>query len=114
MIMTPDIKVVSIDKLKYKQHPNWDPEYFDMYEASYNTQEEVNNEYARYRKKLIQQEKEFVVKQIKKSEEVKESEKLRYQQMEKEAKEAAEKLEKQRKEKEEEEMKQAAGGEQAE
>lgn len=48
-----------------KKHPKWEPYVFEGLELMIDKAVEANNEYARYRKWLIQKEKEFVESQQK-------------------------------------------------
>lgn len=68
MIMTPNTSCVQTQKQKIKEHPNWQPYVFDCLEFSMSEENEGKNEYAKYRKWLIQKEKEFVEQQKKKLE----------------------------------------------
>ena len=69
MIMTPAISLVAVEKLKIKQHPNWQPYSFEAVECWPDTESEDKNEYAKFRKWLIKKEQDFVAKQIKKIQE---------------------------------------------
>jgi hypothetical protein len=60
MIMTPNKDMPSMEKQKIKAHPNWQPYAFDCVECSISPEKEAANEYAKYRKWLIQKEMEFV------------------------------------------------------
>ena len=62
LIMTPSVSCLA-DKLQIYNHPNWQPYAFECLELTNNLEEEEKNEYAKYRKWLIQKEKEFVSKQ---------------------------------------------------
>ena len=77
MLLTPSNSCMSIEKLKVKSHPNWNPYAFDTLELSISKESEDKNEYATYRKLLIEKEKQFVQEYIKKTkgkEEVKQEE----------------------------------------
>ena len=63
MIMTPNKSCVSFEKQKIKQHPNWQPYAFDCLDCSISPEKEEANEYAKYRKWLIQKEQDFVKSQ---------------------------------------------------
>ena len=60
MIMTPNKSCVLLDKPKIKQHPMWQPYGFEHLQFHVPAESEDANEYATYRKWLIQKEKEFV------------------------------------------------------
>ena len=60
MIMTPKPSCFLIEKQKIKQHPDWQPYAFDCMECAISPEKEEANEYAKYRKWLIQKEMEFV------------------------------------------------------
>ena len=60
MIMTPSKPCVSFDKQKIKEHPQWQPYAFDTVECHLSMEKESTNEYAKYRKWLIQKERDFV------------------------------------------------------
>ena len=54
MIMTPSIECITIEKQKIKVHPNWQPYAFEALELKLDTAEEEKNEYAKFRKWLIE------------------------------------------------------------
>lgn len=77
MIMTPEIECINIDKKMIKKHPNWEPYAFAAMELEIDAKAEEKNEYAKFRKWLIDQEKKFVQKELEKqtkTEEVKKEE----------------------------------------
>lgn len=53
MIMTPSIECITIEKQKIKVHPNWQPYAFEALELKLDPAEEEKNEYAKFRKWLI-------------------------------------------------------------
>ena len=58
-----------LDKPKFKQHPAWEPYAFETIEFYVTPEQEEKSEYAKFRKWLIEKEKEFVQDQMKKNEE---------------------------------------------
>ena len=60
MILTPYKSCLLLDKAKIKQHPNWSPYAFDILEFHVSYESDSKNEYAKYRKGLIEKEKKFV------------------------------------------------------
>ena len=61
MMMTPDKKVINTVKSKVKYHPGWKPYDYKLKEFWLTAdQENEAHPYARYRKWLIQREKDFV------------------------------------------------------
>mmetsp|Transcript_1933 Transcript_1933/g.2783 ORF Transcript_1933/g.2783 Transcript_1933/m.2783 type:complete len:101 (+) Transcript_1933:1134-1436(+) len=63
MIMTPNHSCMMAEKPKIQQHPNWQPYAFDFVEFTMTPEKEQANEYGKYRKWLIEKEKEFVEQQ---------------------------------------------------
>ena len=64
MIMTPNKSCILLDKPKTKKHPMWQPYGFEALDFHVSEETEKDNEYAQYRKWLIQKEKEFVEEQL--------------------------------------------------
>lgn len=71
MIMTPNNSCLSTYSMKINKHPNWQPYAFEAVDMAPNVQADAANEYAKYRRFLIQKEKEFVAKQSASSDKVK-------------------------------------------
>jgi len=61
MILTPSKSCLTIEKAKIKEHPNWNPYAFDSLEFQVSHESESKNEYAEYRRDLIEKEKAFVM-----------------------------------------------------
>lgn len=61
MIVTPNQSIMQIAKLNIKQHPNWQPTIYENLELYQTKEQEDKNEYAKFRKWLIEKEKEFVI-----------------------------------------------------
>jgi hypothetical protein len=62
MILTPNNSCMTLTKSNVQKHPNWNPYAFETLELKISDEGEYNNEYAKYRKNLIEKEKEFVAK----------------------------------------------------
>ena len=64
--MTPSKSCAMGDKPKINEHPNWLPYAFECLEFTSSEEQEKANEYASYRKWLIQKERDYVSAQAKK------------------------------------------------
>jgi hypothetical protein len=61
MIMTPSKNVMSSEKPKRKKHPRWEPYEYKHYDFYLTKEEEHDSQpYSKYRRWLIEREKDFV------------------------------------------------------
>lgn len=60
IIMTPNKSMMSIEKPKITQHPQWEPYAFPELDFAMTKDQEQKSEYAKFRLWLIEKEKDFV------------------------------------------------------
>ena len=60
LVMTPSLDILSNEKPKRKIHPGWDPYLYGHKELYMTLEDDLRNPYAKYRKWLIQREKDYV------------------------------------------------------